>query len=107
MADLPKVSIDGATGGTPTVGEVPEGKPTEVRPTTHGDFTDGAKFTQAVMRAAQEAPSWPILTDVQKECVHHIVQKIQRVVCGDPEFRDHWEDIIGYSEIAIARLKVK
>ena len=76
----------------------------KVRPTTHGDFTDGAKFTQAVMRAAQAAPSWDRMTDVQKECLHHIAQKLQRVVCGDPNHKDHWADVAGYAGIALARI---
>jgi hypothetical protein len=76
----------------------------QVRPTTHGDFSDGAKFTQSVMRSAAAAPSWPLLTDVQKECFHHIVQKLQRVVCGDPNTRDHWDDVAGYAMIASKRI---
>lgn len=57
------------------------------------------------MRAAAEAPSWPLLSDVQKECVHHIVQKLQRIVCGDPNHKDHWLDVSGYAEIALKRIK--
>ena len=79
--------------------------PTLVRPTTHGDFTDGAKFTQSVMRAAAEAPSWKLLTDVQKEAFHHIIQKLQRIVCGDPNHPDHWDDVSGYALIALARIE--
>lgn len=76
----------------------------EVRPTTHGDFADGAKFVQTVMRAAQESPSWGKMTDVQKECFHHVAQKMQRVVCGDPNFPDHWDDIAGYAKIAVREI---
>jgi hypothetical protein len=76
----------------------------EARPKTHGDFAPGAKFVQTVMRAAQESPSWGQMTDVQKECFHHIAQKLQRVVCGDPDFADHWDDVAGYAKIAVREI---
>lgn len=71
----------------------------EDRVKTHGSFRAGAKFVQTVMVAAAEAPSWNNLTDVEKECIHHVVQKLQRVVCGS-QHRDHWVDIAGYAMIA-------
>ena len=74
---------------------------------THGNFSDGAKFVQAVMRAAMAAPMWAATTDVQRECIHHIAQKLQRIVCGDPNFRDHWIDISGYANIAANHLEKK
>lgn len=76
-----------------------------IRPTTHGDFAIGAKFTQAVMRAAAESPSWSTMSDIHKECFHHIVQKLQRVVCGDPNFKDHWDDAAGYAMIGSREVK--
>ena len=77
---------------------------TATRPTTHGDFTDGAKFTQGVMKLAAAAPSWDLMSDVQKEGFHHIVQKLQRAVCGDPNHRDHWDDVAGYALIVSKRI---
>lgn len=76
----------------------------KTRSTTHGDFTDGAKFTQSVMRAAAIAPSWVRMNDVQKEAFHHIVQKLQRAVCGDPNCKDHWIDVAGYATIVSDRI---
>lgn len=76
----------------------------DIRQNTHGDFTEGARFTQAVMKAAAASSTWEHLTDVQKECIHHIAQKLQRIVTGNPNFRDHWDDIKGYCDLALDRL---
>ena len=76
----------------------------KVRQSTHGDFTDGARFTQGVMKLAMVAPSWSSMTDVQKEGFHHIVQKLQRAVCGDPNHADHWNDVAGYALIVSKRI---
>jgi len=76
------------------------------RGTTHGDFRDGAKFVQTVMRAAQAAPNWTGLSDVERECLHHIFQKIQRLVCGSSHL-DHWVDIAGYAGIAADDMEKK
>jgi hypothetical protein len=77
----------------------------EKRPKTHGDFSDGARFTQAVMKLAMAMPAWERATDVQKEGIHMIVHKLQRALAGDPGFADHYADISGYAELIAARCK--
>lgn len=37
-------------------------------------------------------------------CLIMIFVKIARIVCGSPDFRDHWDDIAGYAEIASKRV---
>ena len=40
------------------------------------------------------------LTCQQIEALDMILHKIGRIVAGDPNFQDHWDDIAGYAHIA-------
>lgn len=74
------------------------------RGAVYGDFTDGALFSQTCLDAAQAGPNWKNLTPVQKSSISHILQKMQRVVCGDANHRDTWVDIAGYAMLAADRI---
>jgi hypothetical protein len=28
-----------------------------------------------------------------------IAVKLARILCGDPDFHDHWQDVIGYAKL--------
>jgi hypothetical protein len=40
------------------------------------------------------------LSDQQIEALEMIAHKIGRIIAGDPDFDDHWDDIAGYAKIA-------
>lgn len=67
------------------------------RQKTHGDWAVGAGICQNIMRALMAGRNWNDMTDVQKESLHMIAQKQQRIVNGDPNHPDHWHDIAGYA----------
>ena len=74
---------------------------------THGDYTVHAMITQAVKNAMQ-APDrntdyWAKLNDCQREALDMIAHKIGRILAGDPDFRDHWDDIAGYAKLVADR----
>jgi len=72
---------------------------TGVRGGTHGDFEIGAGITQSVMDVLRSSPNWNILRSAQKEAIHMIIHKIHRIVSGDPDHPDHWDDIEGYAAL--------
>lgn len=76
-----------------------------IRPRTHGDFSEGAAFTQSVMRLAGELPGYCLMNDVEREGFHMIVHKLQRITAGDPHFKEHWVDIAGYAQLVADRCK--
>lgn len=43
------------------------------------------------------------LTDVQRESIDLIATKLARICCGDPNHRDHWDDIAGYATLVSQR----
>lgn len=71
-------------------------RPEAVRGTTHGDYRLMSQVIQEVKGAMRSGPQWGRCSAGQKEALELIATKIGRIVCGDPNFNDHWDDIIGY-----------
>lgn len=73
---------------------------------THGRFEDHACCTQRLKEQLveqlfnRERRGQPKLTDMQLESLEMILHKIGRIVAGDANFQDHWDDIAGYAKIA-------
>lgn len=73
---------------------------------THGAFEDHAAATQRLKSAfyrehgKRQARNQTPLSETQLEAVEMILHKLGRIVAGDPNFADHWDDIAGYAVIA-------
>jgi hypothetical protein len=71
---------------------------------THGDFALNAKVSQAI----KEAISWGDvkgMSAVHREATDMIALKLSRIASGKADFKDHWEDIIGYCHLALKACK--
>lgn len=71
------------------------------REKTHGDYGSHATITQDLKRIIHTYDSE--LTDSQRETLDMIAHKIGRILAGDPDFRDHWQDIAGYATLSADR----
>lgn len=71
---------------------------------THGDFVVHAGITQDIKRIMQRYDGWAKLSDTQKESLEMIAHKIGRIIAGDPNHKDHWDDIAGYAKLVGDRL---
>lgn len=69
----------------------------------HGDYTEHAQITQDLKQVVYKARNWPVLTPVQREALDMLTHKMGRILAGDPNHRDHWDDISGYSRLAAER----
>lgn len=65
---------------------------------THGDFRDHANATQS-LKATFSAHNKNKLSSVQFEAVDMILHKLGRIAAGNPNFKDHWDDIAGYARL--------
>lgn len=65
----------------------------------HGDFLDHAAITQSFKQTAHDSPGWEHLSDTQREGVEMILHKLGRILAGNPNHHDHWDDIGGYARI--------
>ena len=68
----------------------------------YGDFTNHASICQGLKRVMVDDcdSGWPNLSDDKKQALEVIVDKIARILSGDPEYRDNWHDIQGYAKLA-------
>jgi hypothetical protein len=66
------------------------------RKKTHGDFREKSELAQATKAIWRSAPNWSKLSAVQKEGLEYVIDKITRALAGDPNFKDHWMDTMGY-----------
>lgn len=79
---------------------------TAERGTTHGKFSDHARYTQLLKNVLYRGYSDRVkrnqsqLTDQQRESLEMIAHKMGRILAGEPSFQDHWDDIAGYAHIA-------
>lgn len=71
---------------------------------THGDYTVNAQVCQDILGILQRAPSWGQLSAVQRETLWMVAHKMARIVGGDPNHQDHWDDIAGYAKLASDRV---
>ena len=71
---------------------------------THGDFSHHARITQELKEKVREEPGWGKLTDCQCEAIDMILHKIGRILAGNPNHKDHWDDIAGYARLVSDRI---
>lgn len=87
----------------------------EERGKQHGAFSDHARTTQRLKRVIADELQARVaglsprlcskLTDMQAEALDMIVHKIGRIIAGDPNHVDHWDDIAGYSTLVANELR--
>lgn len=71
------------------------------RDKTHGPFPDQAATTQSLKYLIRHHPKWDDLNDMQRESLEMIAHKIARILAGDPNEPDHWNDIAGYAMLPV------
>lgn len=65
------------------------------REKTHGDFEDVAFVHDGMMDCLNHSSN--VLSCAKRLAISNICLKLARIVCGDPNFADHWDDIAGYA----------
>lgn len=74
----------------------------------HGEFRDHARITQnlkAMMIDPGGSSKWQMLSAIQREALEMIQHKIGRILAGDPDYADHWDDIAGYARLVADRVR--
>ena len=69
---------------------------------THGDWKVNAAAQNEIRNAIQK---WDVngLEPWKIEALHMIATKIGRIITGNSNHRDHWDDIAGYARLAAER----
>lgn len=72
----------------------------------HGPFWLHAHFAQSFkVLLAADAGNYNRLTASQRESLEMIVHKIARILAGNPDHIDHWDDIAGYATLVANALR--
>jgi hypothetical protein len=79
----------------------------EEREVTHGDFEMKSIWIQEIMENLVGLYSWNDMEADKKEAIHMILVKLSRIIYGDSNHVDHWDDIAGYAELVSERIKDK
>ena len=68
------------------------------RQKTHGDFKQNAQISQQLksMFGGYGMQAFPA---AQKEALDMIALKLSRILSGQANFKDHWDDIAGYAKL--------
>lgn len=69
------------------------------RQKTHGPFAKTAYLSQFQRTFLREQHTWEELSYEQQEALDMIVHKIARILSGNPDEIDHWNDIAGYATL--------
>jgi hypothetical protein len=78
---------------------------------THGDYTDHARISQELKATVaheldlRKSRGQPPLEATARESIDMILHKIARVIAGEWDEPDHWQDIAGYATITEKRIK--
>lgn len=74
------------------------------RGSRYGDFTQLAMISQSIKANLRTGVSYTQIPIWQQEAIEMVVVKLARMVCGDPAYRDNFEDIQGYCQLVLDRL---
>jgi len=71
----------------------------------YGPFISNAETTQDMYQAALNGDNAIMLKSIHKEAIHMICHKISRIVNGNCNNSDSWDDIAGYAKLVANHLK--
>lgn len=66
---------------------------------THGDYNEVARVSQAIKRVMKDTTNWDRLNESQREALEMMCSKFGRLLSGDMDFKDHWDDLAGYAKL--------
>lgn len=70
----------------------------------YGVFKEHAQICQDLKGVMNTVEGWTRLTSSQKQALEVIADKIARMLNGDPNYDDNWQDIIGYSQLVLDQI---
>lgn len=74
------------------------------REKTHGPYKGTAAWSQSLKDMFRSSHNWNSLNDEQKEALEMIAAKLARLLNGNPQFPDHWDDVAGYARLGSASI---
>lgn len=70
----------------------------------YGEFDTQTTTAQGIKTFLRDTPNWKNLEAAKREALELIATKISRIMHGDPNYKDSWEDIAGYAKLIADKL---
>lgn len=70
------------------------------RTALYGTFCGRAELTVDLLERCQAHPKWSAIPAWGKWALTMLIEKVGRIIEGDPKYDDNWKDIGGYAELA-------
>jgi hypothetical protein len=77
----------------------------DARAKTYGPFRDVSELTLTLVDAMNARREKDSLADDQSVALYMIQHKIARIITGDADHIDSWDDIAGYAKLVADRLR--
>lgn len=74
------------------------------RGSRYGDFRDHAVLCVNLKETMRCWHGWSNLEPYQQQALETIMDKVARILNGDPNYADNWHDIQGYAKLVEDRL---
>ena len=71
---------------------------------THGDYNKTSYIAQKLKAVINQDEAILRIPVQQRESLDQICTKIARIISGDSNCKEHWEDIKGYAELVLEEL---
>ena len=71
----------------------------------YGRFETNANISQDIKNVLHATPKWMELEADQAEAMEMFASKISRILTGDPDYPDNWDDIAGFATLVAERLR--
>jgi hypothetical protein len=66
---------------------------------THGSFKTNAIISQQIKHCFHTYGKYPTENPIYCEALDMIALKLSRILSGQANFKDHWDDIAGYAKL--------
>ena len=77
------------------------------REKTHGLYSEQAKLAQLLKRTLRGTRNWEKMDFYQAQSMEAFCDKISRILNGDNDEPDHWQDISGYASLVVRELEAR
>ena len=75
------------------------------REQTHGIYREQAQLTQTLKLLLRDTRNWGRLDYYQAQSLEEICNKVSRILSGNCDEPDHWQDISGYATLVVKELE--
>lgn len=75
------------------------------RGSVYGPFIMNGQISQATKDIWRLTPNWPSMSSDNREALDNIALKVSRILSGNPEYQDNWDDIAGYAQRVSYRIQ--